>query len=54
MSYYNDYEREYDFSQDDYEREYPDNEGWGYSQEDLDQMYMDAFEGDPEALWNID
>ena len=26
----------------------------GYTQEDLDQMYQDAFEGDPEAQWNID
>lgn len=25
-----------------------------YSAEDLDDMYRDAFEGDPEATWNID
>ena len=26
----------------------------GYSQEDLDDMYRAAFEGDPSAQWNID
>ena len=26
----------------------------GYTQEDLDRMYQDAFGGDPEAQWNID
>ncbi len=26
----------------------------GYTQEDLDRMYQDAFGGDSEAQWNID
>lgn len=27
---------------------------YSYTQEELDDMYRDAFEGDPEAVWNID
>lgn len=41
-----------DKRKDNYEDSYDD--GFGYSREDLDQMYQDAFEGDPEAQWNID
>ena len=26
----------------------------GYTQQELDDMYMAAFEGDPSAQWNID
>lgn len=29
-------------------------EDCGYTQEDLDRMYQEAFEGDSEARWNID
>lgn len=31
-----------------------ERESFEYSQDDLDRMYEDAFEGDPEAYWNID
>jgi hypothetical protein len=27
---------------------------YGYDQSDLDRMYRDAYEGDPEAIWNTD
>ena len=33
--------------------DYEDN-SFEYTQEDLDSMYQGAFEGDPEAYWNID
>ena len=33
---------------------YDDDYDSGYSQEDLDDMYKAAFEGDPSAQWNID
>ena len=43
---------------DDYDEEscsnYYEDNGSGYSQADLDDMYRAAFEGDPEAEWNID
>jgi hypothetical protein len=32
--------------------EYPEDSG--YTQDDLDRLYQDAFEGDSEAQWNID
>lgn len=41
-----------DKRKDNYDDSYDD--GFVYSREDLDQMYQDAFEGDPEAQWNID
>ena len=31
-----------------------EEENFEYTREDLDRMYEDAFEGDPEAYWNID
>lgn len=31
-----------------------EEESFEYTREDLDRMYEDAFEGDPEAYWNID
>ena len=31
-----------------------EEESFEYTREDLDRMYEDAFEGDPEADWNID
>lgn len=34
--------------------DYYDNSDYGYSSEELEQMYRDAFEGDPDAQWNID
>lgn len=36
-----------------YEDSYDHEEYDGYSQEDLDRMYEEAFEGDSEAQWNI-
>lgn len=33
--------------------DYEDN-SFEYTQEDLDSMYQEAFEGDPDACWNID
>lgn len=33
---------------------YYEEESFEYTREDLDRMYEDAFEGDPEAYWNID
>lgn len=53
MRYY-EYEREYDYSHENYDRAYSDECDYGYSRDDLDRMYRDAFEGDPEAYWNID
>lgn len=47
MSYYHKHDR-HDES---YEEE---RESFEYSREDLERMYEDAFEGDPEAYWNID
>lgn len=44
MSYYdhnNDYE------------DYEDN-SFDYTKDDLDSMYREAFEGEPDAYWNID
>ena len=37
-----------------YEETCGEEEYGGYTQENLDQMYQDAFEGDSEAQWNID
>ena len=36
--------------------DYEDFEGncYDYTQDDLDRMYREAFEGEPEAYWNID
>ncbi len=31
-----------------------DDEQFDYSQDDLEGMYQDAFEGDSSAMWNID
>ena len=36
--------------EEDYNYDYDD----GYTQEELDDMYRAAFEGDPDAQWNID
>lgn len=43
----------YNFNQNDDYKDF-EEEGFNYSQEDLDDMYEDAFEGDPDAYWNID
>lgn len=40
-----------DFVEDDDDYSYFDS---GYTQDELDDMYREAFEGDPEAQWNID
>ena len=34
--------------------DYYEEDNFGYSQEELDDMYRGAFEGDPDAYWNID
>lgn len=31
-----------------------EEDNYGYSQDELDDMYRGAFEGEPEAYWNID
>ncbi len=31
-----------------------DADNGGYTQEDLERMYEEAFEGNPDAQWNID
>lgn len=36
------------------DEDYYDDSDYGYSPEELEQMYRDAFEGDPDAQWNID
>lgn len=36
------------------DEDYYDESDYGYSPEELEQMYRDAFEGDPDAQWNID
>lgn len=33
---------------------YFEEDKFDYSQEDLDDMYRGAFEGEPDAYWNID
>ena len=43
--------RERNFVEDDDDHSYFDS---GYTQDELDDMYRAAFEGDPEAEWNID
>lgn len=40
-----------DFVEDDDDYSYFDS---GYTQDELDDMYREAFEGDPEAQWNVD
>ena len=37
---------------DNYE-DYEDN-SFDYTQDELDSMYQDAFDGEPDAYWNID
>ena len=34
--------------------DYYEEDNFGYSQEELDDMYRGSFEGDPDAYWNID
>lgn len=36
------------------DEQYYEESDFGYSSDELDQMYRDAFEGDPDAQWNID
>lgn len=37
-----------------HEDDYYEEDNYGYTQDELDDMYRDAFEGEPEAYWNID
>lgn len=46
--------RHYDYDDLDEDRYYDDADCGGYTREELDDMYRAAFEGDPEAEWNID
>ncbi len=49
------YNRNYNHSHNHNENyEERESESFEYTQDDLDSMYRDAFEGDPEAYWNID
>lgn len=41
------------YMNDPYEDGY-DGGDYGYTQDELDAMYEAAFEGDPDAQWNID
>lgn len=42
-------------SDDEEEEDYSSyEEDTGYSRRELDELYRDAFEGDPENEWNID
>ena len=41
------------YRREEYYEDYEDN-SFEYTQEDLDSMYQEAFEGDPDAFWNID
>lgn len=36
------------------DEDYYDDSDFGYTDDELEQMYRDAFENDPEAEWNID
>ena len=37
-----------------HEEDYYEEDNYGYTQDELDDMYRGAFEGEPEAYWNID
>ena len=43
----------FDNRNDDIERSYEDD-NYGYTQEELDDMYRAAFDGNDDAYWNID
>lgn len=34
--------------------DYYEEDGYGYSREDIDDVYRGAFEGNTDAYWNID
>lgn len=34
--------------------DYYEEDNYGYSQDELDDMYRSAFEGESDAYWNID
>ena len=41
------------FQNNDHDEDY-EEDNYGYSQKELDDMYRGAFEGDSDAYWNID
>ena len=50
MSNYN-YDKNFDYFEND--MDYADD-SFNYTPEELDDMYRDAFDGCPDAYWNID
>lgn len=45
---YNNFEANY------HNEDYYEEDNYGYSQDELDDMYRSAFEGESDAYWNID
>ena len=42
------------YNRNNYNKYYYEEDTFGYSPKELDDMYRDAFEGEPDAYWNID
>ena len=37
-----------------YDKDFYEEDDYGYTRDELDDMYRGAFEGETEAYWNID
>lgn len=43
-----------DYKNFNYKDDYDEEDNFNYTPEELDDMYRDAFDGCPDAYWNID